>query len=127
MAIEEKRLYPRLTLKVEDGYFVHFLCPDQASLAAPIVNLSAGGINLVVPEATRGPIQEGDALILKQIAGGRSLSFLADIRAEVRWIRPLDGGRHLSVGCKFMDLAEPVRQQLSQFVHSERMSRGQYD
>lgn len=127
MAIAEKRLYPRVSLTIEDGYFGHFKLPNQESLVTSIVNLSAGGINVAVPESALGQIQEGDSLLLQHIAGGRNLAFISDISAEIRWIKKLDRSGYLSVGCKFRGLAEPVRQQLSQFVHSERMTRGQYD
>lgn len=125
--VEERRLYPRLKLEVDDGYFAQLLLPDQETLSAAIINLSAGGIHLILPAAAKERLQEGDELLLQNILGGRTLYFLADVKAEVRWIRPAATDHQFSAGCKFRDLAEPVRQQLSQFVHSERMTRGQYD
>lgn len=127
MAIGEKRLYPRVSLSFEDGYFAHFKLPNQEVLVASIVNLSAGGINAAVPESDQNKVQEGDSLLLQHIIGGRSLAFLSGIKAEIRWIKQLDRAGYVSMGCKFRELAEPVRQQLNQFVHSERMTRGQYD
>lgn len=126
MAVEEKRLYPRLALNIEDGYFGHLKLANAESLSAPIVNLSAGGINLAVPEKAKGKINEGDILLLRNIVGGANLSFLADIKAEIRWIKGLEMPNYVSVGCRFKEIDSDVRQQLSRFVDSERMTRGQY-
>ena len=127
MATEEKRLYPRLALQIEDGYFGHFSLPDEGQLAALIVNLSAGGINVAVAESESTKIKNGDTLELLSISGGTNFSFLKDLRAEIRWIKDLDIAGYVSVGCRFVGITEELRDQLSRFVHSERMTRGQYD
>ena len=127
MVAEEKRLYPRLALNIEDGYFGNFRLENNENIVAPIVNLSAGGINMAVPETSRDKVKEGDILLLKTIVGGTSISFLSDIKGEVRWIKNLDLPKYFSVGCRFQNLDEDVRAQLSRFVDSERMARGQYD
>ena len=127
MATEEKRLYPRLDLQIEDGYFGHFSLADNGRLAALIVNLSAGGINIAVAESESDKINDGNTLELQQISGGTNFSFLKDLRAEIRWIKKLEIAGYVSVGCRFVDMTEELRKQLSQFVNSERMTRGQYD
>lgn len=125
MPSEERRKFPRLTLAMEDGYFGSFKLPDQQDLIAPILNLSAGGLNMAVSKEAEAKISEGDALMLKSLAGGTQLAFLSDIEAEIRWIREQNG--QVYVGCNFNSLPEDVFQQLSRFVASERMARGQYD
>lgn len=126
MAVEEKRLYPRLTLKIEDGCFGHFKLVNGESLSVPIINLSAGGINVIVPQKSASKIKQGDLLMLKNIAGAANLHFVNDLKADIRWIKPLERTDYLSVGCRFKELSDPVRKQLSRFVDSERMARGQY-
>jgi c-di-GMP-binding flagellar brake protein YcgR len=128
MSSGEKRRYPRLSLKIDDGIFAHFLLPglDHPKLLASIMSLSAGGINVAVPAIFKDKIRPKDILLLKQVAGARNLAFLSDIQAEIRWIQKLEPTDYLSVGCKFRELVEPVRLQISQLVHSERMIRGQY-
>lgn len=126
MESEEKRLYPRLVLKLDDGYFGRFILPDSQPLSAAIVNLSAGGINIAIPETAKDKIKEGDLLLLRNIAGGARLDFLSDIKSQVRWVKKLELPDYLSVGCRFVELPEAVRQQLSAFVDTERMTRGQY-
>ena len=127
MTTEEKRKYRRVTLKIEDGYFGNFKLANEDIIIAPIVNLSAGGLNMSAPNNAKGKIKEGDILLLRSIAGGASLAFLNDIKAQIRWIKDLDIPGYVSVGCRFQDLSAAVHDQLIKFVDSERMTRGQYD
>ncbi len=127
MAIEEKRRYPRLTLGIDDGYFGNFRLGNGESLVAPIVNISAGGLNMAAPLKAGKLLKQGDRLTLASIAGGANFAFLNDIRSEVRWVKSLDTPGYISVGCKFQKLSESVRDQLLKFVDTERKSRGQYD
>lgn len=127
MTSAEKRQYPRLALKVQDGYFAHCLLPDQSNLTAPIINLSASGLNMAVKPNDVRKLQEGASLLLQNIAGGISLDFLTKINAEIRWIKSFDHPTYIFVGCAFTNMSADVREQLVQFIHAERKSRGQYD
>jgi c-di-GMP-binding flagellar brake protein YcgR len=127
MTPEEKRKYPRVNLKVEDGFFGNFKLATADIIIAPIVNLSVGGLNMSVPDNARDQINEGDILLLQSIVGGTNLSFLSDIKAEIRWIKALKTPGYVAVGCRFKELSDAVRNQLGNFVDSERMARGQYD
>ena len=127
MTIEEKRKYPRLALRIEDGYFGNFILADDEKLVGPIVNISAGGLNLAASENAGQKIKVGDHLLLLSIAGGANLAFLQQIPAEIRWIDKSGTPGYLSVGLEFMEVAEAVREQLSKFVNSERKARGQYN
>jgi c-di-GMP-binding flagellar brake protein YcgR len=126
MTTEEKRKYRRVVLKIEDGYFGNFKLSNEDIIIAPIVNLSAGGLNMSAPLNAKDKISEGDILLLRSIAGGASLSFLSDIKAQIRWIKDLEVPGYVSVGCRFQDLSDAVHDQLIKFVDSERMTRGQY-
>ena len=127
MTTEENRQYRRLTLEIDDGYFGNFRLGNDEALVAPIVNLSAGGLNLAAPTQAGKQLNEGDHLVLASIAGATSFTFLADITSEVRWVKQLDTPGYIAVGCEFRNLADDVREQLIKFVDSERMSRGQYE
>jgi c-di-GMP-binding flagellar brake protein YcgR len=127
MTDEEKRKYPRLRLRIEDGYFGNFRLDSSETIAAPIVNISAGGLNMAAPESTKESIKKGDRILLASIAGGANFAFLSDVASEVRWVQQLDTPGYLSVGCKFKDLSEELLHQLKAFVDSERKTRGQYD
>ncbi|KJS33234.1 MAG: hypothetical protein VR64_03220 [Desulfatitalea sp. BRH_c12] len=125
MAIVEKRLYPRLSLRVEDGYFGNFRLDDQETLVAPIVNISAGGLCMVAD--ARGKIRQGAIFILRNIIGGANFSFVSEISGDIRWIKQLGSPNQVSVGCRFHNMTDSLRLQLTKFVDSERMVRGQYD
>ncbi len=127
MTTVEKRKYPRLALNIEEGYFGNFKLDSEESFVASIVNLSAGGLNMSVPNGDCEKFKEGDQLLLNHIAGGANLSFLSKIKAEVRWIKPSNRAGYSSVGCHLKEMADEARQQLLKFVATERMTRGQYD
>jgi c-di-GMP-binding flagellar brake protein YcgR len=127
MTTVEKRKFPRLTLRIEDGYFGNFRLSTHETLVAPIMNISAGGLNMAITNPSQAKLKEGDELMLQHIAGGTSLSFMHEISAEIRWIRTLDHPDYVFVGCKFRGLTEKAREELARFVHTERMTRGQYD
>ena len=127
MTIEEKRKYRRLILGIDDGYFGNFKLDNDESLVAPIVNISAGGLNMAAPTQTGSRLKEGDRLVLASIAGGTNFAFMNDIPSEVRWVKQLETPGYISVGCEFTSIPEAVREQLIRFVDSERMTRGQYN
>lgn len=127
MATEEKRKFPRLALRIEDGYFGNFRLANNEKLVGPIVNISAGGLNMAAPEKVAHQIKAGDRLLLHSIAGGTNFAFIQQITAEIRWIEKSETPGYLSVGLEFLDLPESVKEQMAEFVTSERMARGQYD
>lgn len=127
MTIEEKRKYPRLKLRIDDGYFGNFKLASDETIAAPIMNISAGGLNMAAPESAIESIKTGDHVLLTSIAGGTNFAFLSDVTSEVRWVKQLDTPGYVSVGCKFINLSEDLQNQLMAFVDSERKARGQYD
>lgn len=126
MALEEKRKYRRLSLGVEDGYFGNFQLANDDTIVAPILNLSAGGLNMAASQGDQEKIKDGDILLLKNIAGGANLSFLSHIKSQIRWIKQLKSGL-ISIGCRFEGIEDSVRQQIIKFVDAERIARGQYD
>lgn len=127
MITEEKRKYPRLALRIEDGYFGNFKLDNDEKLVGPIVNISAGGLNMAAPEKVAGQLKTGDGLLLLSIAGGANFAFIQQISAQIRWIDKSETPGYLSMGLEFLDLPESVRDQMANFISSERMSRGQYD
>lgn len=127
MVMEEKRKYPRLALRIEDGYFGNFKLDNDERLVGPIVNISAGGLNMAAPEKVARQLTVGERLLLHSIAGGTNFAFIQQISAEIRWIDKSETPGYLSIGLEFLDLAESVRDQMAKFVSSERATRGQYD
>jgi c-di-GMP-binding flagellar brake protein YcgR len=126
MIDHEQRQYPRVVLNVDDGYFGNFLLSDNTAFVASIVNLSAGGVNLSMPEEKKSLVNRGDLMLLRNIAGAAQLSFVENIKTEIRWIDTFNGSPMISVGCRFQDIGEKVLEQMIEFVNSERVVRGQY-
>jgi c-di-GMP-binding flagellar brake protein YcgR len=127
MTIEERRKYPRLVLKIEDGYFGKFKLTNNEKLIGAITNFSAGGLNLEVEAKIATGLNPGDRLLLTNIAGGTNLAFVSQIDATIRWINPSEKSGYLSIGMEFINLDASVEKQMAHFVRSERISRGQYD
>jgi c-di-GMP-binding flagellar brake protein YcgR len=127
MTIEEKRKYPRLDLGIEDGYFGNFKLTNDDTIVAPILNISASGLKIMVPESAQKKIKAGDRLLLANIAGGANITFLSDVASEVRWMKAQDTPGYVSVGCELKNLPDDLRKQLMAFVDTERMTRGQYN
>jgi c-di-GMP-binding flagellar brake protein YcgR len=127
MASAEKRKFPRLALNLQDGYFGHFLMPDQSVLSGSIINISSGGLNMAAKMDEAEPLRQNDQLVLQQIVGTTNLSFLSEIGAEVRWIKSFDHPIYLFVGCRLYGMSAEVHQQLASFIDAERKARGQYD
>ena len=123
---EEQRKYRRVALTVEDGYFGTFHLGNEKTLVAPILSLSAGGLQFALPKAKEDQIEEGQRIHLKQLSGTVQLNFLSDLNVEVRWKRPGETPEYLSVGCEIIDLSDSLRDQVIKFVDSERKVRGQY-
>lgn len=123
---DEKRKYRRVALEVEDGYFGSFKLADEKTLVAPILSLSAGGLQFALPAAKQDLIEVGNRMYLKQLSGTVQLSFLSDIYIEVRWKRGSDMPDYVLVGCELLDLSDSLKEQVIKFVDVERKSRGQY-
>lgn len=123
---DEKRTYRRVALEVEDGYFGSFRLADEETFAAPILSLSAGGLQLALPKAKEDLVDVGTRMYLKQLIGAVQLSFLADIYVEARWKKESDSPDYILVGCELLDLSDPLKDQVIKFVDAERKARGQY-
>ncbi len=123
---EEKRKYRRVALTVEDGYFGTFHLGDEKNLVAPILSLSAGGLQFALPDAKQDMVEVGQRMHLKQISGTIQLNFLSDLSIEVRWKETAETPGYFSIGCEILDLSDSLRDQVIKFVDSERKTRGQY-
>lgn len=119
-------MIPRVTLQMEDGFFGNFELDNQASLVAPILNLSTGGLNIAIPKKSRNRLKSGDQLKLVCIVGTANLNFTSDIPAEIIAIEKQYRDSYMSADCKFLDLADETREQIIRLVDHERKLRGQY-
>jgi c-di-GMP-binding flagellar brake protein YcgR len=123
----ENRVFRRVEFEADDAIFGDFILPNQESILLTIVNLSAGGFNLAIPQEDAAKVQIGAVLQLKRIIGTENLEFLSSAEADIKWLKEESELELVVAGCEFRNLSEPVIQQIVKFVDSERMVRGQYD
>jgi c-di-GMP-binding flagellar brake protein YcgR len=119
-------MVPKVTLQMEDGFFGNFQFDNQASLVAPILTLSTGGLNIAIPKKTCNLLKNGVHLKLICINGTANLNFISDIPSEIIAIEKQYHENYMSADCKFLDLEENTRQQIIRLVDHERKMRGQY-
>ncbi len=125
--IAEKRQYTRVKWSIEDGFFGNFQLPDGLSVNAPLLNLSAGGLNCAMMMSDSERIRPGNELVLVKIFGATNFLLEGRVKVQVIWIgKPEDGGR-VPVGCRFLDLDQLQQTTIQSFVDEERFVRGQYD
>lgn len=117
----EKRRFKRAVFSIEDGIIGVFSSDDftNDSMAASIMNLSAGVLQFILPRDTSQEIDAGDRLILREIKGTVDLELASNIELEVKWIMDLQIFEHIGIGCEFLNISEETRVQIDQFVDSE--------
>jgi c-di-GMP-binding flagellar brake protein YcgR len=120
-AQEEKRRFNRIFFSLADGIegtftFTNFL---KGTVTAYIINLSEGGVGLVLnKEKDEKRIEKGEALILTQINGIQGLEPLMNIEAEIKWILDNPSLEFLGFGCEFLRMPESLQAHLRAFIDS---------
>jgi hypothetical protein len=118
---ERKRRFQRIFFSLEDGIQGAFTFSDlhRGILTAHIINLSEGGLGLVLNKNKEDKkIEKGDALILTQIRGIRGLEPLMNIETEIRWILDNPSLEFLGFGCEFLRVPEPLQVQIRACIDS---------
>ncbi|MCP4346645.1 MAG: PilZ domain-containing protein [Desulfobacterales bacterium] len=117
---EERRLSNRIFFSMKDGPVALFTLPEHndETISATIMDLSAGGLGLSFRKEENIKIHEGDHLILTEIKNIVELEEVADIELKIRWLRNYDAFKHILFGCEFINISEPIREQIWQFVNS---------
>ncbi|MHC4455590.1 MAG: PilZ domain-containing protein [Planctomycetota bacterium] len=117
----EKRRFQRAVFSIGDGFIGVFSNDGftNDSMAASIMNLSAGGLQFILPRDTSPEIGTGDHLILREIRGTTGLRFVSNLELEVKWVMDHQIFEHVGIGCEFLNTSEAIRDQIDQFVASE--------
>jgi hypothetical protein len=113
-AEREKRRFQRIFFSREDGIQGTFTFSDlhKGILTAHIINLSEGGLGLVLNKKEDKKIEKGDGVILTQIRGIRGLEPFMNIEAEIRWILDKPSLEFLGFGCEFLRVPVPLQAQI---------------
>ena len=117
----EKRRFKRTVFSIEDGIIGVFSSNDftNDSIAASIMNLSAGGLQFILPRSSYPEIGTGDRLILREIKGTTDLKFISNLELEVKWVLDLQIFDHVGIGCEFLNVSDAIMDQIDRFVDSE--------
>lgn len=106
----EKRRFERYVFHNEERIVV-FLALDNGSDAveAKILNISQGGLGLVM-EKNRDPgLKEEAILFLKEVGGNGRISGLKGHSIKVKWILDYEPLDNLAIGCEFLNLNDRCR------------------
>jgi c-di-GMP-binding flagellar brake protein YcgR len=117
----EKRRFQRAVFSIGDGVIGVFSTDGftNDSIAASITNLSAGGLQFILPRDTSAEIGSGDHLILRVIKGTTDLEFISNLELEVKWVMDLQIFEHVGIGCEFLNASDAIMDQIDRFVDSE--------
>ena len=91
--------------------------PDSTEITVSILNISAGGVGLMMRRDDKALISPRDRLDVKSIKGPNPLSEISDVTIEVMYILDFQKGVGVYMGCKFSDLPKDLSKKLDQFVH----------
>jgi c-di-GMP-binding flagellar brake protein YcgR len=115
---QEKRKFKRAIFTSDDkviGLFTLARRPEKI-ITGTVLNLSMGGIYFTI-DANRAIIPvNGDQMVLMQIKSPKSLSFLVNIDAQIKWVFNPAMLKFIGVGCEFVNIPELSKKQLNNFV-----------
>lgn len=117
---EERRVSSRIFFSMKDGPTALFTLPglNDETITATIMDLSAGGLGLSLRKEENIKINEGDSVILTEIKNIEELEAVTNIEMEIRWLRNYEAFKHILFGCEFLNISEPVGEQIRKFVDS---------
>ncbi len=117
----EKRRFQRAVFSIGDGVIGVFSTDGftNDSIAASITNLSAGGLQYILPRDSSAEIGSGDHLILRVIKGATDLEFISNLELEIKWVMDLQIFEHVGIGCEFLNASAAIMDQIDRFVDSE--------
>jgi c-di-GMP-binding flagellar brake protein YcgR len=116
--VEERRKFKRVLFTVEDGIVGVFNPPDSQEdpIAASVMDLSEGGLQLTFQSILDNKIKEGDRLLLTEIKGTRSTQMIVNVDTEVKWISENQLSQQVGVGCEFKEMIDYKKQKINEIV-----------
>jgi hypothetical protein len=107
---KEKRRFERYVFPNNDR-IIALLATDNGggNIKARILNISQGGLGLVVERTKIDSLKEEAVLSIKEIAGKGLMTGLEGHSVKVKWILDYEPLNNLAIGCEFIDLNEECR------------------
>jgi PilZ domain len=110
MATKQRREAPRVTV----NWRAQVSIPNSGIVWARVKNISLGGLSLEISYN----VQVGQSLLLKVQAMIKGKIHEMMVRAEVRHTCLLSGNRGTGAGCRFFEVTDETKKQLSTIVQS---------
>jgi len=116
---KERRQFRRIVFTLDDG-IVGLLDPPGVNggqpIAAQVLNLSEGGLQLTFNTVLKQRIKEGDRLLLSEIRGPRTAEVIINVDTEVRWISRSQLSEKIGLGCEFKNLLDDTKQKINKII-----------
>jgi c-di-GMP-binding flagellar brake protein YcgR len=122
---KERRRFHRVFFTLEEGIkgTLAFSDLQQGLLTVHIINLSEGGLGLVLGKAEKEKIRKGYQVILTHIKGIQGLEPLVNVKAEIKWILDNPSLEFMGFGCEFINLPESMRDAIRTFIDAHARER----
>ena len=114
---KERRKHKRVLFTIEDGIIGTFtpVPTEKENVAANVINISEGGVQLTFKPILNHRIKVGDRLLLTEIRGDKSGQIIVNVDAEVKWISEDSLQEEIGVGLQFVDVLKQSKK-LNDFV-----------
>jgi len=119
----ERRRFKRIFFSEKDNVIAlfSFLGNNDLLIETAVLDLCETGIRLMAAKDGRTGLRAGDILLLREIIGAPPLSFLRNIRTQIRWVLNHQFLTHIGFGCEFLDMAPDGQEQLDEALINLRM------
>jgi c-di-GMP-binding flagellar brake protein YcgR len=106
----EKRRFERYVFHKDERIIVFLTLKNAGeTVEARVLNISQGGLGLVIERTRILSLKEKTILFLKEVGGNGRFAGLAGHSVEVKWILDYTPLNNLAIGCEFIDLNEKCR------------------
>ena len=113
----DKRKFERYVFP-DDDRVMALLALDNGSgtVEAMILNISQGGLGLVIERTKIDGLKEETVLFLKDVNGNGRIAGLRGHSLKVKWILDYEPLNNLAIGCEFIDLNEECRLEIDSLL-----------
>lgn len=113
------RIHKRILFSREDDITAQVYLPKKPkkALLAFIMNISEGGVGLLINRGNIKKLKEGDTIILKMLMTPKPLDTIDYAEVEVKHILMDERLEFATLSCQFSGLSEDYLRKIRQFVH----------
>ena len=113
----KKRKFERYVFHNEERFIVVLRLDDgDETVEARILNISQGGLGLVLERTRLLGLKEETVLFVKNVDGKGRIAELAGHSVKVKWILDYKPLNNFAIGCEFIDLNEKCRLEIDTFL-----------